>query len=115
MDFLSRGGGPLCLDSHGADGQLLEPCYLLSVSVHWSSEQRRLTSIDILNGLLRLLASVVLSRRLRRKAGLGASIVKVAAVVHSLLKRVALPAENVVTVGSRSTVICIRNSNEWLF
>jgi hypothetical protein len=64
-----------------------------------------LTSINVLNGLLLLLAGVVLSRLLGGEASLGAGSVEVAVVVHGQLKGVAFPAKDVVTVGSRSTKV----------
>jgi hypothetical protein len=62
-----------------------------------------LTSVDSLNGLLLLGACVVLSGLLGLESGLGAVDIEVAVVVHSLLERVSLPAEDVVTVSSRAT------------
>ena len=62
-----------------------------------------LTSVDVFGGLLLLLAGVVLIGLLGVKASSRAVVVEVAAGVHGLLERVALPAEDVVTVGSRST------------
>jgi hypothetical protein len=53
--------------------------------------------------LLLLLTSVVLSGLLDSKTSLGAGKVGVAVVVHGLLQGVALPAEDVVTVGGRTT------------
>jgi hypothetical protein len=64
---------------------------------------RKLTAIDRLGSLLLLLASVVLSGLLDSEASLGAGNVGVAVVVHGLLQGVALPAEDVVTVGGRTT------------
>jgi hypothetical protein len=55
--------------------------------------------------LLLLLAGVVLSGLLGSEAGLGASSIEVAVVVHGLLERVLLPPEEVVTVSSRATGI----------
>jgi hypothetical protein len=52
---------------------------------------------------LLLLASIVLSGLLDGKASLGASGVEVAVVVHGLLKGVVFPAEDIVTVCSRTT------------
>jgi hypothetical protein len=48
-------------------------------------------------------AGVVLLGGLGRETGGGAVLVEVAALVHGLLEAVALPAEDVVTVGSRAT------------
>lgn len=50
-----------------------------------------------------LCAGAVLSRGLDSKTGLGAGGVEVAVVIHTLLERVGLPAEDVVTVGSSAT------------
>jgi hypothetical protein len=62
------------------------------------------TSIDILNSLLLLLASIVLGWLLDRETGLGASVVESAAVVHGFLEGVSFPAEDVVAVSGSSTM-----------
>lgn len=69
----------------------------------WEEGGRGLTAINVLGGLLLLLASAVLRGCLDSETGLGAGGVKVAVVVHGLLERVAFPAEDVVTVSGRAT------------
>lgn len=66
----------------------------------------KLTSIDWLLGLLGLDACVVCISRLCLEASRGAVPVQVAATVHGLLEGVALPSEDIVTMGSRATVRC---------
>lgn len=61
------------------------------------------TSVDLLRCLLLLGACAVLGVGLGGEAGLGAVLVEVAVVVHGLLERVALPAEDVITVGGGAT------------
>ena len=67
----------------------------------------KLTAIDVFGCLLLLGAGAVLSICLGGKTSLGAGSVEVATVVHGLLERVALPAEDVVTVGGGSTVALV--------
>lgn len=69
--------------------------------------QVSLTAIDRLLGLLRLSAGIVRSSCLGLEASLGAVGVEVAVVVHGELQGVALPAEDVVTVGGRTSIIGI--------
>jgi hypothetical protein len=66
--------------------------------------KRKLTAVDILGSLLGHGAGAVLRLGLGGDAGLGAVGVEVALVVHGLLERVALPAEDVVAVGGGATV-----------
>ena len=63
----------------------------------------QLTVVDLLGSLLLVDASVILGGGLGGEAGGGAVLVEVAALVHGLLEGVALPAEDVVTVGGRAT------------
>lgn len=63
--------------------------------------------------MLGLLAGVVLGGLLDGETGLGASDVEIALVVHGLLERIALPAENVITVSSSSTG-CVLVTVKWL-
>ena len=72
----------------------------------------KLTAINLLGSLLLLLARIVLRGLLDRKASLGARGVEVAVVVHGLLERVALPAEDVVTVCSGSANV--HRVHEWV-
>ena len=65
---------------------------------------RELTAVDGLGGLLLDSACVVLLRRLISETSSRAIAVEVAAVVHGPLQDVALPAEEIVTVGSRTSV-----------
>lgn len=73
-------------------------------NLHGQAGEKRLTSVDGLWRLLLDLACAVLGRRLGVDAGLGAVRVEVAAVVHGLLERVALPPEHVVSVGGGASV-----------
>lgn len=60
-------------------------------------------AVDILRSLLLLVASVVDIGALFVDAGRGAVLVEVAVLVHGLLERVTLPAEDVVAVGGRTS------------
>lgn len=64
----------------------------------------KLTAINVLGSLLGLCAGTVLSVRLRSKTSLWTSLVKIAFVVHSLLKGVTFPAKDVVAMGCGTTV-----------
>lgn len=64
----------------------------------------KLTSVNRLLGLLSLGAGVVFIGRLGSEASCRTVTVEIATVVHGLLKRGALPTENVVTMGGSTPV-----------
>jgi hypothetical protein len=72
----------------------------------------RLTAIDFLGCLLLLLASIVLSGLLNGETGLGTSGVEVAVIIHGLLQTIALPSEDVVTMGGSATDV--HGVDEWI-
>lgn len=69
----------------------------------FGAKGEKLTAVNLLGCLLLLLAGVVLGRLLDGETGFGAGDVEIALVVHSLLERVSLPAEDVITVGGGTT------------
>nr|pir hypothetical protein B1D4.120 [imported] - Neurospora crassa [Neurospora crassa] len=70
-------------------------------------KEEKLTAINRLRSLLLDSASIILRRSLRSQTSRRAVLIKVAALVHGLLKRIALPAEDVVTVGGGATVFAV--------
>jgi hypothetical protein len=93
----------------GVSGKAVQPYIMfcqpqLPQKLNQKIRRHELTAINGLGGDLGLLASVVLSGLLEGKASGGARIVQIAAVVHGALESVSLPAEHVITVGSRATV-----------
>jgi hypothetical protein len=70
-----------------------------------NSVARQLTAIHILGRLLLLLTRIIRRGQLRRQTRLGTRIIQIAAIVHRLLQRIALPAKHVVGMCSRAAKV----------
>lgn len=79
--------------------------------------EKKLTSIDLLGRLLRLLTSIILSGLLRGETSFWTRIVQIACIVHCFLQRVGFPAEDVVAVGGGAAavkrVVLVRYGSRW--
>ena len=107
----------LSLDGHVTHRQRLEPCShtVRNLVCDIKGEGARfggrstvhslLTAINLLGSLLLLDACVVLVGGLGCDTGGGAVLVEVASLVHGLLERVALPAEDVITVSGSTAEV----------